>query len=48
LDQDLLVSNIVGMMVRILLFLQRERRRPSRVPRVGPSNNMDEVSRRRT
>jgi hypothetical protein len=44
LAQDLLVSSMVGMMVRILLFLQRARRRPRRVPKVGPSSNRREVS----
>jgi hypothetical protein len=44
LAHDLLVNNVVGMMVRILLFLQRVRKRPRRVPRVGPSNNRTEVS----
>jgi hypothetical protein len=41
LAQDLLVSSVVGMMVGILLFWQRARRRPRRVPRVGPSNNRE-------
>jgi hypothetical protein len=45
--EDLLVRSVVGMMVRILLFLQRARRRPRRVPRVGLSSSRREVSRRR-
>jgi hypothetical protein len=47
LAQDLLVNDVVGMMVRILLFLQRESRRPRRVPRVGPSSSRREVRSRR-
>jgi hypothetical protein len=46
--QDLLVNNVVGMVRVILLFWQRERRRLRRVPRVGPSNNKEEVSKRST
>jgi hypothetical protein len=46
LAQDLLVNSMVGMMRVILLFWQRERRRPRRVPRVGPSSNREALSRR--
>jgi hypothetical protein len=48
LAQDLLVSSMVEMVMRILLFWKRVRRRPRRVPRVGSSNSREEVSRRRT
>jgi hypothetical protein len=41
---DPLVNSVVGMMRVIFLFWQRERRRPRRVPRVGPSSNKEEVS----
>jgi hypothetical protein len=34
---------MVGMMVRIFIFLKRERRIIGRVPRVGPRNNRKEV-----
>jgi hypothetical protein len=40
LAHDLLVSNVMGMVMRIFLFWQRERRRPS--------SSREEVSRRRT
>jgi hypothetical protein len=43
LDQDLLVGSMVGMMRVIFLLWQRTRRTPRRVPRVGPSNNREEV-----
>jgi hypothetical protein len=44
LAQDILVNNMVGMMRVIFLFWKKARRRPRRVPRVGPSNNRREVS----
>jgi hypothetical protein len=46
LAQDLLVNSMVGMVRVILLFWQRERRRPRRVPRVGPSSNKEALRRR--
>ena len=47
LASDPLVNSVVGMMRVIMLFCERARRRPRRVPRVGPSNNREEVSSKR-
>jgi hypothetical protein len=48
LASNLLVSSRVRMVMKvILLFWKRERRRPSRVPKKGPSNSSREEVRNR-